>query len=586
MTRKRSKPRKEEEEIGKTPNKCPKQPGLVAEEGSLVGRAELSMLATASLSRLLAVKKIPGRSKIKTKASKIDVLEGLVTAADMAQVNGGKRPDSSEASNAESVKAMQFDLARQLVKPREGARFDIAVGGVDVGEDTLVAAIAAPGGIEREVTFPNDAAGIEALDALFDYHEVKHVAMESTAEYWLKACWALQSRGKHVLVANALQTKAVQGIKTDKRDAKRIALAFRDGRLKPSIICTPEQFTMRKLNRDAIKKTAQAAKSINRLKVLYHLYDAPAWVRDLHLSQRGLRVLSQCLGLTGIVPAQEMLAREYATGKGSIKDPELLETMAMELCGFLDRLGMVPENRLRFEQDLDEYLTCNRMADELRVAVLKYIGRDQRRKEDLTLLVTIPSIGIETAITVLVEIVDIRFFWNVKTMTKWSGLATRVNQSGHYKRSTGHVYKGGNKWLRQTMFMAAKVDHAQHARDGHPVGRFVTRLYADKRKPYKVAILAGGRKMLGYVFHVLTVRQPFQEIYAKEENIQLELNRNRKLSELNKLLRELDLSDVLPRVTSMLQRRCTELDQADKAYALQIKAILGGVEGICGLSNS
>jgi len=70
----------------------------------------------------------------------------------------------------------------------------------------------------------------------------------------LKAFWKLTEGCVKVLVANPLQTKAAQGVKTDPEDARRIAIAFRDGRLKPSVVCTPEQYSMRKLNRDAIKK--------------------------------------------------------------------------------------------------------------------------------------------------------------------------------------------------------------------------------------------------------------------------------------------------------------------------------------------
>ncbi|MHA1436929.1 MAG: IS110 family transposase [Promethearchaeota archaeon] len=73
--------------------------------------------------------------------------------------------------------------------------------------------------------------------------------MESTAEYWLKPFWTLTEVGIKVLVANALQTKTTQGKKTDKEDADRIAIAFRDGRLKPSVVCSPDQYSMRKLSR-------------------------------------------------------------------------------------------------------------------------------------------------------------------------------------------------------------------------------------------------------------------------------------------------------------------------------------------------
>ena len=61
MAKKRTRTRKEGEKQEETPDKFPRTPDMDVEAGSLVGRAALSTLDTASLTRLLAVKNIPGR---------------------------------------------------------------------------------------------------------------------------------------------------------------------------------------------------------------------------------------------------------------------------------------------------------------------------------------------------------------------------------------------------------------------------------------------------------------------------------------------------------------------------------------------
>ena len=92
--------------------------------------------------------------------------------------------------------------------------------------------------------------------------------------------------------------------------------------------------------------------------------------------------------------------------------------------------------------------------------------------------------------------------------------------------------------------------------------------------------------MLGYVFHVLTLRQPFQDIYVREENAQLARNRERKLRELTTLLKETSLSDVLPRIVSTLQAKCSEMIETDRIYARQIVDILGTMNIDAGVLGS
>ena len=117
--------------------------------------------------------------------------------------------------------------------------------------------------------------------------------MESTAEYWRKLYWALTDATIPALIANALQTKNTQGKKTDTYDALRIAVAHRDGRLKPSVCCTREQYALRKALRDAQKEQQEATKYANQMRSLEHLSNAPKWVKKLGKSNYGLILLSE-----------------------------------------------------------------------------------------------------------------------------------------------------------------------------------------------------------------------------------------------------------------------------------------------------
>jgi transposase len=556
----------------KTPSECSIQPGTVGELKTLAGRAVLTTLSAATLTTLMTLKNLPGRSKIRQKARRITALEGIVTLEDLTKIGISHERGATPVVINPAIQVM--DTMRRDVKPGSGVRMNVPVAGIDVHEATLTVAIAGSEGIVYNTEFTNDAKGIESLLRLLEHYGVNHAAMESTAEYWLKACWALQEHGVQILVANAQQTKATQGVKTDPKDARRIALAFRDGRLKPSIICTPEQQARRKLNRDAIKKSQQAAKVVSRLRAMYHVYDAAAWITELHDSERGQTILSNCILLHDLSSVENMLAEAYATGRGHIEDEDVLHSMAIELLGFMDRMRMNQKVVFRFAQNLKEFIFFREMAQHYRLELVQSVKDDVKFMDDLKLLLSCPSIGEDLALTLLVEIVDIHHFWSSKALVKWSGMACRVNQSGFKKRSTGHVYLGGNKWIRWAMFNAARIDYAQHTREGHPIGYFVSRLYKEAKKPYKVAVLAGGRKLLSYVFHVLSLKKPFEELYREVETARTEANKRRKLSSLNRLVKQAAVSDLLPAVVVSLKSHSKELAMVNKMYIDTLNQLL------------
>ncbi|MHA1660018.1 MAG: IS110 family transposase, partial [Promethearchaeota archaeon] len=457
-------------------NNLSNQPELAVQTGKLLARAELVLLRSAELYKLLRLKNVPGRSKLEKKAARAAALEGIVTHGDLKSLSISV-PQVIEVYKPRKVK-------KRPIKPGKGERIDEPVGGMDVHKDTLFAAIATPAGIKDEKVFRNKESGIKDLINYFKFHGVEHAALESTAEYWLKAFWKLTEGGIRVLVANPLQTKAAQGVKTDKEDARRIAIAFRDGRLKPSVICTPEQYSMRKLNRDAIKKVQEGTKAVNRLKAIFEMFDAEEWITKLHLSNRGQRIMYRTLEQSDKKKILATLTDEYSTGPKQIRDKSKLLKRAIELTTFLTNMDISSNYRIRYGQLLEDYVRCERMATQLRSRIIEFAANDDQFKRNLELLLTLPNVGINTALSILVELVDVRYFWRSKSLVKWSGLAPRVNQSGHRKRKTGHIYKGGNKWLRRAVWVAAKNCYAHYKESDEPIGAFINRLYNHKHKHY------------------------------------------------------------------------------------------------------
>lgn len=562
-----------------TPNGSDIFTGMDNPRKILVERAELNKLTSANLYKLLQYKKVCNRSKFRKKPQRLNALVGIVSRDDLKSLGCSNITLQEEVSEPE-LKATRPPLVKRFsTKPHKGKRLEVPVGGIDVHKTTLVVSVADQNGIQDRRNFLNNEEGIEDLVQFFRYYKVTLAALESTAEYWLKAFWKCTNAGIRMLVANPLQTKTTQGKKTDREDADRIALAFRDGRLKPSVVCTPDQYSMRKLSRAAFKKTQQATSAANRLNAMYETFSAADWIKKLRESRRGVRIFYRTLQLTDQTKILEILTEEYQSGPHQIRSKFMLETRAVELTRFLTNMDVSPNNRPLFGQHLEDYVSYKRVATEFRLKLIKF-GTDSgcftdQFQKGLEFLITVPNVDINTALMILVEVVDINFFWSSKALARWSGLAPRVNQSGYRKRKSGHIYKGGNKWLRTAVWLAAENCY-RHLKDSdEPIGSFIKRLFKERKKHYFVAITAGARKLINYIYHVLTQQRPFDEIFEMERADQLKKNQQRKLRKLQKILNNSTVPEILPLIANSLKRESYKLNKTENQLALEIASKLG-----------
>jgi len=105
--------------------------------------------------------------------------------------------------------------------------------GVDVGKAEVVACLGIPGSRGRRVSQVRTVSAVAGkMNRLADWlaeHQVSHVVMEATGQYWELVWDVLAKKGFELMMVNALHVKMVPGRKTDVADATRLAELLEHG---------------------------------------------------------------------------------------------------------------------------------------------------------------------------------------------------------------------------------------------------------------------------------------------------------------------------------------------------------------------
>ena len=129
-------------------------------------------------------------------------------------------------------------------------------------------------------------------------------------------------------------------------------------------------------------------------------------------------------------------------------------------------------------------------------------------QEAITLLDTIPGVSQRTAEILLAEIgTDRERFPSAKHLASWAGMCPG-NHASAGKRLSGKTRKG-SRWLRQVLVESAHV--AAKTKQTSLAAQY-KRLAARRGK--KRALIALGHTLLIIVYHVLTRKQPYQDLGA------------------------------------------------------------------------
>ena len=421
------------------------------------------------------------------------------------------------------------------------------VAGLDVHKKTVVATRMQVNEEERLV-WETETFGTMTQDllALLDWlaeWECTHVAMESTGDYWKPVFNVLEGTFEVYLV-NAQHVKHVPGRKTDVTDSEWLAELMLHGLLRASFIPPKPQRALRDLTRYRTKLVQERSRTVNRVQKL--LEGANIKLGSVVSDVRGVSAQAMMAELcTGQMSPQEMA--QLARGALRNKIPELERALT----------GVVEEHH-RFllgrqlthidfldEQVADISAEIARQLEEMSSPPHTPEGGDTSHPpattsepdnnvapltwtEAVKLLDTIPGVNVKTAESILAEMgLDMSRFPTADHLTAWAGLAPGNHESAG-KRYSGRRRKG-NRPLATTMVQAAWS--AVRTKGTYLKSRY-HRLAAKRGK--KRAIVGVARSMLVSIWHMLSYRQPYQELGDDF------LDQRRKEAKLNYLTRQLE----------------------------------------------
>ena len=423
---------------------------------------------------------------------------------------------------------------RELVEG-EGLRKAGPVMGIDVHKDVLQYCIVSQKHILEERELENNKKNLKYLLKRIHERKVGSVAMESTSQYHVKVMYYLLDKEVNTLMANPLQTKQTQGKKTDKLDARRIAIAHRDGRLKPSVIPHYDIWMLRKAMRKLGTLKDEATKCKQRLTQLFHQKEFNG--KKLLKSNTGLELLSL---LSTRTISEELIMNTI--NRSTRRKLILTENEIHELHKFQESLK--PMERITFGTEISQIRVNKLLQEQQQLIYIEFAKNNEEFRKHMELLLSIPGVGPDTAAIVLAEIADISYFDNPSSLVKWAGLAPRVFQSGHKKNITGRIHKGGNKHLRRALVLSAK--NIYDRTKSNPLHMLMREKKAVKeartgKKAYWYALCIGGRKLLVSIYYMLKNHCRWNSIEVPKEVVErVQKHLDGKIRKFQKQLKELN----------------------------------------------
>lgn len=366
--------------------------------------------------------------------------------------------------------------------------------GLDVHKDTVVVCVLPVVGQKGEIrrkrfrTFTGD---LIRMRVWLKQLKVTEIAMESTGVYWRCVWNVLEEHGFRLILVNPAQVKALQGRKSDPRDAKRIAEFLQDERLDPSYVPSREFRELRTLLR-------------NRVHLLEERNQVSNQIRDLFESAnlKFSSVASDLMGLSGrriieaILAGQDSPERLSWKVKGNLRKKE--QEVQQALCGeFSDFLRLM----LRLTYQRYEFLSQQVAALEAEVA-----RRMEPYAHHVQNLNTIPGVDRILAWQLIAELgVDMSVFPDADHAASWAGLSPGTCESAG-KQLSGRTKKG-NKYLRRGLTQGAWA--VSRCKEGY-LRSFFYRVKA--RRGWGKAIIAVAHKILITAYMILQTGEPYRDL--------------------------------------------------------------------------
>ena len=370
------------------------------------------------------------------------------------------------------------------------------VGGVDVGQATVVATVLVGAAHERAKketrTFRTVTRELLEMREWFIAKGVTHVAMEGTGVYW-RPVHGLLEDAFAIILGNAQHIKNVPGRKTDVKDSEWLADLARHGLIAKSFIPPKPLRQLRDLLR--YRRKLMESRTAERNRLLKLLETANIKLASVVTDVFGVsgRLMLHAL-IEGAATPTEMAALARGVLRKKVHDLEqALEGRAEEHHRFLLRLQL-----RRLDQADSDLGVLDTRID---AALGPY-------HEQCQLLQQIPGVSRVVAAVVVAELgTDMSVFHSAQHAAAWAGVCPGNNESAGKQQRAGA--RKGNVHLRTALVEAAVA--ASRKKGSYLRDKFY-RLRA--RRGTKRAAMAIGHKILIAAYHMLSARMPYKDLGA------------------------------------------------------------------------
>ena len=288
--------------------------------------------------------------------------------------------------------------------------------GLDVHADTIAVAVAEPGGEVRSVgTIRNRPEDLRKLvNKLGPANQLRACYEAGPTGYVVY--WRLTALGVHcdVIAPSLIPVKAGDRVKTDRRDAEKLARCYRAGDLTPVWVPTPEHEALR----DLVRAREDAKQD----------------------QLRARHRLSKFLCRHGMRPPDEIKKKWTAKYMDWIKRQVNFDQPALQatLLDYVHEVDHAAERIVRLENSITEAIA---QAPAGMRAVIESLQ-------------ALRGVAQMTAVTIVSELGNLSRFSSPRQLMSYSGLVPSEHSSGG-KTQRGSITKTGNAHLRRVIVEAA-----------------------------------------------------------------------------------------------------------------------------------
>ncbi len=374
---------------------------------------------------------------------------------------------------------------------------------LDVHKAQVTACVRVPDGdgsrLEQIEQFQTTVPGLLAMADWLHAHEVTHVVMEATGDYW-KPVWHLLEEDFELMLVNARHVKQVPGRKTDVSDAAWLCRLAEAGLLSASFVPPKPIRDLRLLTRYRRTQIAERKREAQRL--------------HKALEDTGIKldcVATDILGKSGRAMLDALV-------KGTT-DPEVLADLALgklrkKIPALRDALQgrFEPLHALLISSILAHLDFLDEQISGLSDAIEEQIAPFAAARE---LLQSIPGVGQRTAEVIIAEIgIDMTQFPTAGHLASWAGQCPGNDQSAG-KRRSGRTRKGSknlNIALKDATMAATRTN-----------GSYLQALYRRKRTAlgHGRAVGAVKHSMICACWHMLATGEIYNDLggdyYARRD---------------------------------------------------------------------